>query len=128
PSAQHASDAKRCFKAGRHVVVEKPMATSVAEAEAMVRAADAADRKLFVHQNYRFFPEFTVMRDVVRSGVIGRVYHVRNYLSQFFRRDDWQTLAKNGGGLLNNWGAHFIDQILQLIDSPRVQACGDLQQ
>ncbi len=128
PSAHHAADTKRCFKAGRHVVVEKPMAASVAEAESMVRAADDAGRQLFVHQNYRFFPEFTYMRDVVRGDVIGGVYHVRNYLSQFFRRDDWQTLAKNGGGLLNNWGAHFIDQILQLIDSPLVQACGDLQQ
>src|SRR4051812_27717134 len=128
PSATHASDTKKSFKAGKHVVVEKPMAVTVAEAEGMIGAADDTGLKLFVHQNYRFFPEFQHMRDVIRSGAIGRVYHIRNYLSQFFRRDDWQTLSKNGGGLLNNWGAHFVDQILQLIGGKVIQACGDLQQ
>src|SRR3546814_2848382 len=74
----------------------------------------AAERSLFIHQNYRFFPEFTHLRDVIDSGILGRLYHVRMYSSQFARRNDWQTLAKNGGGVLNNTCPHFIDQALQL--------------
>jgi scyllo-inositol 2-dehydrogenase (NADP+) len=128
PSVCHGPDTKKALKAGKHVVVEKPMATSVAEADSMIRAAKAAKRKLFVHQNYRFFREFTFYEDVVCSGILGRVYHLRNYSSSFKRRNDWQTLVKNGGGVLNNTCPHNIDQILTLIGSPIVQVMGDLQQ
>jgi predicted dehydrogenase len=43
------------------------------------------------------------------------VYHVRRALFNFARRDDWQSLRRYGGGMLNNYGAHAIDQVLQLI-------------
>jgi predicted dehydrogenase len=128
PSVRHGPDSKKALAAGKHVVVEKPMAMSVAEADSMIRAAREADRRLFVHQNYRFFREFTHLREVVESGIIGRLFHVRNYVSHFTRRNDWQTLAKNGGGVLNNTCPHNIDQILQLIGSPIKEVIGDLRQ
>src|SRR5688572_29475841 len=53
PSALHAPDAKKSLKAGKHVVVEKPMAVSVAEADSMIKTAGQAGKRLFVHQNYR---------------------------------------------------------------------------
>jgi predicted dehydrogenase len=56
------------------------------------------------------------------------VFHVRNYISSFARRNDWQTLARNGGGVLNNTCVHFLDQILQLLPGKVHQAMGDLQQ
>jgi predicted dehydrogenase len=49
-------------------------------------------------------------------------------MSTFTRRNDWQTLAKNGGGLLNNHVIHFLDQILQLLPGNVTQVMGDLQQ
>jgi predicted dehydrogenase len=128
PSVAHGRDAKKALAAGRHVVVEKPMAMSVAEADAMIAAADKADRKLFVHQNYRFRPEFVHLKEVVESGILGRVYHVRQALLSFARRNDWQTLARNGGGVLNNTCPHFIDQILQLMGGRVTSVMGDLQQ
>jgi predicted dehydrogenase len=128
PSASHGPDTIKALKAGRHVVVEKPMALSLAEADRMIEAADKAGRKLFVHQNYRFNREFTHLEEVVKSGIIGRIFHVRMYSSGFARRNDWQTLAKNGGGVLNNTGPHYIDQILQLINGNVIQIMGDLQQ
>src|SRR5438552_184987 len=73
PSVQHASDSIRALKAAKHVVVEKPMALSLSEADRMIRAAESAQKKLFVHQNYRFFPEFLHMREVIASGVLGKV-------------------------------------------------------
>ena len=128
PSADHAGDAKRTLRAGKHVIVEKPMATSLAEADAMIRTATESGRELFVHQNYRFYPEFLHLRETVDSGLIGRLYHIRNYISAFNRRNDWQTLAKNGGGQLNNTAVHFLDQILQLLPGTVTAAMGDLQQ
>jgi predicted dehydrogenase len=83
---------------------------------------------LFVHQNYRFFPEFLHLKAVVDSGLIGRVFHIRNYITGFTRRNDWQTLARNGGGHLNNTAVHFLDQILQLLPGSVTQVMGDLQQ
>ncbi len=128
PSTGHAAECIAALRAGKHVVVEKPMAVSLGEADAMIAAAEKAKRKLFVHQNYRFFPEFLHLKDVIDSGLIGRVFHIRNYISSFARRNDWQTLAKNGGGVLNNTGVHFLDQILQLLPGKVTQVMGDLQQ
>src|SRR5205085_3223620 len=117
----------RAVRAGKHVIVEKPMALNIGQADRMIRAAEAAQKKLFVHQNYRFFPEFLHMREVIESGVLGKLFHIRAYVSSFSRRNDWQTLAKNGGGLLNNHGAHTIDQLLNLVPARVVDARGDLR-
>lgn len=128
PSVMHGPDTKKALRAGKHVVVEKPMALSVAEADGMIRMAEQAGRKLFVHQNYRFFPEFTYLRSIVDSGILGRLFHVRLNLNSFSRRNDWQTLSRNGGGLLNNTCPHFIDQIVQLVGASAAQVMGDLKQ
>jgi len=128
PSADHGRDTRKALAAGKHVVVEKPMATSLREADRMIRAADEAGKTLFIHQNYRFYPEFLHLKEVADSGLIGRLFHVRNYIAAFARRNDWQTLAKNGGGQLNNTAVHFLDQILQLLPGTVTNVCGDLQQ
>jgi scyllo-inositol 2-dehydrogenase (NADP+) len=128
PSNRHGPDTKAAIKAGKHVAVEKPMAMSLPEADSMIKLASEAGKKLFVHQNYRFNKEFLLMKDTIASGVIGRVFHIRNYISNFARRNDWQTLARNGGGVLNNTCVHFLDQILQLLPGKVTQVMGDLQQ
>jgi predicted dehydrogenase len=109
-------------------VLEKPMATSLRDADSVIAAAQEAGRQLLVHQNYRFYPEFLHLREIVDSGLIGRVFHIRNYIAAFARRNDWQTLSKNGGGQLNNTGVHFLDQILQLLPGVVTTVAGDLQQ
>jgi predicted dehydrogenase len=128
PSVMHGPDSRKAFKAGKHVVVEKPMAMSVVEADGMIRSADVAGRKLFVHQNYRFFPEFIHIQEVIQSGILGRIFHIRMNAAGFARRNDWQTLSRNGGGVLNNTCPHFIDQILQFIGGKVTMVVGDLQQ
>ena len=128
PSVDHGRDTKKSLRAGKHVIVEKPMAMSLAEADSMIRTAEEMGRQLIVHQNYRFFPEFLHLKEIVDSGLIGRVFHIRNYIAAFLRRNDWQTLSKNGGGQLNNTAVHFIDQILLLLPGNVASVCGDLQQ
>lgn len=127
PSAAHASDTIAALEAGYHVAVEKPMALNITDAERMLQAAESAGNYLFVHQQHRFKRSFEHMEEVIASGVLGKIYHIRNYSSIFRRRNDWQTLLKNGGGELNNTGVHFLDQILQLAGSPIVQAMADLR-
>ena len=128
PSAQHASETKKALRAGRHVVLEKPMATSVAEADGIIKVVNETGRQLFIHQNYRFFPEFRHLKDVVESKLIGDLFHIRFWMCGFNRRNDWQTLAKNGGGLLNNHTVHFLDQVLQLLPGKVTQVMSHLRQ
>jgi len=128
PSVCHGPDTIKCLKSGYHVVVEKPMSMNLAEADRMIETAEKSGRRLFVHQNYRFDREFTHLHEYATNGLIGRVFHVRMYSSNFARRNDWQTLSKNGGGVLNNTCPHYIDQILQLVNGNVTQVMGDLQQ
>lgn len=128
PSVQHAPQTIQSLKARKHVVVEKPMAMSVNQAHRMVAAAKLAGRKLFVHQNYRLSPLSAHLQDIVQSGLLGSLYHIRVCICAFSRRNDWQTLVKYGGGVLNNTAPHYIDQLLQLMGSPAVKVMGDLRQ
>jgi predicted dehydrogenase len=90
------------------------MAITLADADRMVEAARGTDRVLTIFQQRRYNPDFVVVRDVIRSGVLGRIVQIRISESKFGRRWDWQTLQKYGGGSLNNTGPHFLDQALQL--------------
>ncbi|MEX0885537.1 MAG: Gfo/Idh/MocA family oxidoreductase [Phycisphaeraceae bacterium] len=128
PSHLHASDSIAAMRAGKDVVVEKPMALDLDEADTILSAWRETGKHLFVHQSRRFTNEYWHLKHVIDSGQIGRVYHIRAYMSRFARRNDWQTLRKFGGGLLNNHGSHFLDMLLQLIDSPVRDVWGDLKQ
>ena len=136
PSHLHAPYAIAALQAGRHVVGEKPMATSLAEAQRMVEVRDATGRLLSVFQNWRFRPELQKLLAIVGAGLLGRVVQARLCNHGFGRRWDWQTLRRFGGGSLNNTGAHLIDAALTLFGpgeprvlyvSDRVQTLGDAE-
>jgi len=112
PTHLHKPHALAALRKGLHVYLEKPMAMDLAEARAIVRAAARARRALSVYQPHRAGEYFQHILRIVRSGRIGRVYHVRIGAFRYVRRDDWQSLRKYGGGMLNNYGAHALDQAL----------------
>ncbi|WP_226781311.1 Gfo/Idh/MocA family protein [Oceaniglobus trochenteri] len=114
PSHMHADMAVAALEAGKHVVVEKPLAASVADADRMIAAAKANDRVLTVGQDLRFEADFLKIREVIASGKLGRILQINIKWHWFRRRWDWQTLTKFGGGCLNNDGSHVVDQALQL--------------
>ena len=114
PSHLHPAAAICALGAGHHVVCEKPVAVRVKDFDAMVAAARKARRVLAPFQNSRFNPFFRKMREVIASGVLGRVLHVRITCSGFARRWDWQTRQELCGGNLNNTGPHPIDHAVML--------------
>lgn len=118
PSHLHAGDSIHAMHAGKHVLVEKPMAPDLAQVDAMIAAADETGRILTVNQNYRYSTEFQKIKQIVESGVLGRILQIRIAAHSFARRWDWQTLKRFGGGLLNNHGAHVIDWATLLFDDP----------
>ena len=126
-STLHAPMTIDALKAGLHVVCEKPMALNLKEAERMIAAAKKAKRILTAHHNHRCDADLNHLISIIDSGILGRVFLVKNYSGRFSRRNDWQTLKKYGGGTLNNTGPHTIDQCLQLLQSPVVRVSADLQ-
>lgn len=115
PSQHHAADTIAALEAGIDVIVEKPIALTVAEVDSMIAAAKVNGRLLTVNQNYRYAADFLQIKKVIDSGVLGEILLIRLAQHQFRRRWDWQTLAEYGGGILNNHGAHYVDWALQLI-------------
>lgn len=126
-SIDHGPHTIASLKSGRHVIVEKPMAMSTREATRMIKAAEDAGKKLLVHQNYRYNPDVRHIQEIIKSGILGRVFEIRIRVLGFARRNDWQTLQKYGGGNLNNTCPHFIDAALLLLDSPVKRMFSDLQ-
>ncbi|MCS6861586.1 MAG: Gfo/Idh/MocA family oxidoreductase [Abditibacteriales bacterium] len=124
PNYLHAPVTIAALRAGKHVLVEKPMATSAREAEEMVAAAKRAQRILMMHFNYRFTPEHFFLKDYVQSGGLGEVYFAKAF---YLRRrgipalGSWFTQkALSGGGALCDIGVHALDLALWLMDYPQV--------
>ncbi len=114
PTHLHRPMSFEALRAGCHVMLEKPMAPDATEAAAIVREAARRRRVLTVYQPRRADAEFQHLRRLLASGIVGDVYHVRIGMFQFAIRDDWQALRRYGGGMLNNYGAHALDQVLQI--------------
>lgn len=127
PSHTHKALAIAALKAGKHVQVEKPFAQSAAEADEMIAAAKASRRLLTCFQNRRVDADFLEVQRIIDSGLLGRVFLVRIGNYRYDRRRDWQTLTRLGGGMLNNWGAHRIDQALLLLGGAYDELFCDLQ-
>ncbi|MDP6380012.1 MAG: Gfo/Idh/MocA family oxidoreductase [Phycisphaerae bacterium] len=115
PTPFHADHAEAAFEAGCDVFCEKPMAASLAEADRMVASAKSHGRKLMLFQPHRAGADLVALREIL--GLIGPVYMIKRACSAYTRREDWQAFRKNAGGMLNNYGAHFIDQVLHLSGS-----------
>jgi predicted dehydrogenase len=114
PSHLHAEVAIAALRAGKDVLIEKPFATSLADADRIIAAAEETGRLVTGSQNQRYAGDFLKVREVVESGKLGTILQIRIAWHWFRRRWDWQTLRELGGGSLNNDGSHAIDQALLL--------------
>ena len=127
PSHTHVPLGLAALAAGRHVVLEKPMAETTAQVDALIAAAAGAGRVLTCFQPLRLAAGFLTVRSWIESGRLGRPLLVRRSGSSFSRRADWQTLRQMGGGELSNNGPHFIDQALLLLGEGPVEVFAALQ-
>lgn len=128
PSHTHAASGLAALDAGKHVVIEKPMAGNVEDLDRLISRADERGLLLTAFHNQRLDPVFLTARDVIESGRIGRPVLIRRTTHRFTRRSDWQTLRAMGGGELANTALHFLDQLLTLIPlTERLDVLGDLR-
>ncbi|KAF9112754.1 hypothetical protein BGX30_007193, partial [Mortierella sp. GBA39] len=112
----HFQQAQDVLSSGLHVLIEKPMTCSSAEAELLIHTAEQAGKILQVSYQRHFQPEFLYIRDAIASGVIGKVTSVTASLYQEWRQGtpgSWrQDPALSGGGFLMDSGSHIIDVLL----------------
>lgn len=106
------------LEAGAAVVIDKPFVPSVADAEAIIAAAEAAQRPLTVFHNRRWDGDFRTVSRLVARGALGRVHRFESTFERFGapKRDQWQGQISpaEGGGILFDLGSHLIDQALTL--------------
>ena len=127
PSPLHVEFGLRALNAGKYVFLEKPVALTYPDALKLKAATRKVPGKLFFRHNRRFEECFSHIREMIRSGILGDVYEIKMCRHNFDFRSDWQTLIDCGGGQLNNWGPHLIDQALQLLESPVESVWSDLK-
>ncbi len=123
PPFEHAPAAAALLRAGKHVLVEKPMATSLQECDEMLEAAQATGSLLSVVAQTRFKTPMMKLKRILESGLAGRVLHAQvdsfwwrgsNYYDLWWRG----TWAKEGGGCVMNHAVHQIDLFLWMMGMP----------
>ena len=119
PPASHASIALEALRAGRHVVLEKPMCLTAADADRLIAEAERLDRMLTVHQSRRWDRDFMALREIVAGGRIGEVFNVETFVGGFDHPCRlWHSDELVSGGAIFDWGSHHVDWILRLYGSP----------
>jgi predicted dehydrogenase len=132
PNVFHAPATIAALEAGLHVLCEKPLATSVADGEAMVEAAKRNGRVLAINMSQRPRPEVGFLREQVAAGSLGRIHYANGRL---LRRSgipgfgSWFTRRElSGGGALMDIGVHVLDMMLWILGFPKVAAVrGEVQ-
>ncbi|HEV7300034.1 MAG TPA: Gfo/Idh/MocA family oxidoreductase [Tepidisphaeraceae bacterium] len=124
PTAMHFDLAMRAIAAGKHVMIEKPMAVDFAQSEHLAVEADRRGLMLSVFHNRRWDIDYLTVKDAISSGVLGKLINIESRLGQFAScvgpaakeyRPNWRNEAAFGGGGLYDWGSHFVDQLWQLL-------------
>ena len=116
PSGLHAEHVVNLSKYGKHIIVEKPMALSIEDTEAMIYACDENNIKLFVIKQNRFNVPVVKLRDALDSGRFGKLtlgtVRVRWARHQaYYDQDSWRGTWAMDGGVLTNQASHHVDML-----------------
>jgi predicted dehydrogenase len=129
PNESHCELAVRCLEAGVHVLIEKPLATSVAEGEVILAAARKAGKVAAVGYNWRYLSVVRLLKELLEDGYFGEL---RRFVYQFSSLSGWAPLSgynlrrtSAGGGVLAVNGSHLLDCLVYWFGVPRACACVD---
>ncbi|HHU1440200.1 TPA: Gfo/Idh/MocA family protein, partial [Escherichia coli] len=120
PSGLHPVQAIKSFANGFHVVSEKPMATRMEDGVAMVKAADEANKRLFVVKQNRRNATLRLLKDAIESGRFGRIYMVNVNVfwtrpQDYYNASPWRGTWEYDGGAFMNQASHYVDLLEWLI-------------
>ena len=120
PPAAHLEVAERCFAAGKHVLVEKPLELTVARGERLVQVGRAAGRRLGVVLQHRFRPGAVQLRALLETGALGTVVAASMTVpwwrpQSYYDEPGRGTMARDGGGVLLTQAIHTLDLFRSLV-------------
>lgn len=122
PNDTHYEYARKALEAGKHILVEKPFATSTAEAKAIFDLGRKVGRHVMVFHNRRWDSDFKLVKQVLERGLLGDLieYHARydRYRPERSHKIFKETKDRAGSGVLYDLGAHLLDQALSLFGRP----------
>lgn len=121
PNDTHFALARQALLAGKHVVVDKPVTLSSAEAVTLARLATARSLLFAPFHNRRWDGDFLTLRALINAGRLGRITHYTSHFDRFRPQipQRWREQAVHGGGLLLDLGPHLIDQAVALFGVPQ---------
>ncbi|MEO8052661.1 MAG: oxidoreductase [Acidobacteriota bacterium] len=121
PSANHFEHATAALLAGKHLVVDKPLATTAQEADELIALAESQGLILSVFQNRRWDGDYLTACHSIEQGWLGKVLHYEVHFDRFRPqiKAGWREEPGPGSGILYDLGAHLIDQSLHLFGMPR---------
>ena len=121
PNDTHFDLASRALHAGKHVVIDKPFASSSAEARSLISLAGQQGKVLAPFHNRRFDGDFLTLEKLLADGTLGRLVHVSSHFDRFRptpRSGSWKEAGGRSNGLLFDLGPHLVDQALALFGLP----------
>ena len=122
PNRSHADISIDALHAGKHVMCEKPMAKTAADARAMVEAAKKSGKKLTIGYQHRHKPEARYLKSVIERGDLGDIYYAHAYAIRRRGTPNWGVFLneyEQGGGPLIDIGTHSLDLTLYLMNNYR---------
>lgn len=115
PHDLHFPRALEAFEAGKHVLVEKPMARNLREAREMVQTARAKGKRLAVAENIRVYPQCIEAQRLLSDGALGEPFFLQVNHFAYYTPKGWrQSLERAGGGALIDTGHHYVDLAVML--------------
>lgn len=119
PSGTHLHEALRAIRFGLHVVVDKPVAGTAADAALLAEEAEKCARQVHVFQNRRWDSDFLTLRELKDSGILGDIQVLESRMESLrpIRSTSWRNSPhpQDLGGVLIDLGSHLVDQALQLM-------------
>ena len=129
PHDLHYPVVMEAFASGKHVLLEKPISNTLAEADAMLAAADRSGKRFYVALNERFLPVHRRVKELLEQGAIGQpllasLVIAGSELERMQQPDHWKgSLDRAGGGALADSGTHAIDLVLDWFGLPQAVQC-----
>ncbi len=122
PNQTHFPFAKRCLETGKHVVVDKPFTTTIAEAKELLNLANKLGLVISVYHSRRFDADFQALRQSVAAGDLGRLIRFESTYDRFRpnrKLNAWREKAGPGSGVLFDLAPHLLDQAITLLGTPQ---------
>jgi len=115
PPRFHAELALELLRAGKHVVIEKPMCLQRDDADRIIATAREHGRSVTVHQSRRWDTDFLAVRRLVEEGELGDVFNIETFVGGFDHPcRAWHSEESVSGGAVYDWGSHHVDWIMLL--------------